>query len=303
MNKLNVGILATDEEILNLKNFICTIEQIKWYGYFSLTSDKAKVTASIKKINDFEKFSQQIAAFVVFTNNEEYLPFIKKLIKQGKNLFIVKPYLFFSSFSENFIKLFKESQIVYFLGSNYRYHPLIEKFKAAIFNPTYIEINFSTGLQTNNNKKLFENLVNIIDLVHFLTTSKIKNLSIIPIISSNKSYSLLNLNIDFPNDLNVKINVDNYNNKSFFQMKVLKKDAVYDFDFSKNSAEVYELENSLDWHKTEHRIDQEPTLEIFKTQLLTFLQLTANNIPNLEEEIRFYKLVEFYKILNPKFNL
>ncbi|MCX8473275.1 MAG: hypothetical protein ORN85_06460, partial [Sediminibacterium sp.] len=87
MNKLNVGILATDEEILNLKNFICTIEQIKWYGYFSLTSDKAKVTASIKKINDFEKFSQQIAAFVVFTNNEEYLPFIKKLIKQGKNLF------------------------------------------------------------------------------------------------------------------------------------------------------------------------------------------------------------------------
>ncbi len=295
MKKVNLGILMDESTHEQIEQLVEPMEHFKWIGYYSISANLE--STKFKKIKDFEKFIAQIDACFVCTSNQEYVPFIKELIKHGKNLFITQSFLFISEHSSMFINLFKESQTIYYFSTKFRHLSLINQYKEFIQHASFIEIHSSSGFEIQQNYHLYEHIINLLDLAIYLQPSSVKNIKLTPIQTNKAIPILINLHLDYTNYAQINININHYDNKNYFYLKIINNERVYEINVHENKVQVHSINEDQKWSSIEQQFPLETPAENFKKQIAIFQHLIQDNQTNLDEDFRYFKLVELFKFL------
>lgn len=244
---LKIGVLGTGH--LGKIHLKCiqlaeeTYELIGFYDPDDAAARQAEEQYGVQRWTDLDALIAAADVIDIVTPTTTHFELAKRVIGQGKHLFIEKPLTNTMDEAKTLLQLAKEKGVKVQVGHVERFNPallalgdqplnpmFIEAHRLAVFNPRGTDVSVILDL-----------MIHDLDIIQSLVKSPVKSISAsgVPVVS--ESADICNARIEFENGCIANLTASRISMKQMRKVRFFQKDAYISLDFLEKEAQVVRL--------------------------------------------------------------
>ncbi len=245
---LKIGIIGTGHlGSIHLQNLL-KITSIQVVGIFDTNLLHAQSKAAQYAVPCFatsEELLIAVDAVLIATPTLYHFGYIQQAIAANKHIFVEKPITATVEEAEKTLELLKNTNLKMQIGHIERFNPAFLKAKEYHLQPLFIEAH---RLAQFNPRGLdvpvvLDLMIHDIDIVLYLTKSKVKNISASGVAIISDTVDIANARIEFENGAIANLSTSRISMKNMRKIRCFQKDAYISMDCYKKTLEVVQLKN------------------------------------------------------------
>ncbi len=222
-------------------------KSIDFVGVYDADIKRKYEVAAEYKVKYFADISDTILnsdAVIIATPTIYHKEIAKKVISAGKHCFIEKPVCSNTKEAEELLRLSaRNHNLKIQVGHIERLNPAVLSAKRYNLNPLFIEAHRLSEFRARSTdiSVVYDLMIHDIDLVLFLTNSKLKSISASGVSIITDSIDLANARLEFENGLVANLTASRVSVKPMRKFRIFQKDAYLSLDLIRYNLEVFKI--------------------------------------------------------------
>ena len=222
-------------------------KSVDFVGVYDIDIKRKYTIAAEYKVKYFADISDTILnsdAVIIATSTIHHKEIAKKVILAGKHCFIEKPVCSNVKEAEELLRLSaRHHNLKIQVGHIERLNPAILSAKRYNLNPVFIEAHRLTEFQARSTDISVVNdlMIHDIDLVLFLTNSKVKNIYASGVSIITDSIDLANARLELENGLIANLTASRISTKSERKFRIFQKDTYLSLNLKEYNLEIFKM--------------------------------------------------------------
>lgn len=248
---LKVGVVGVGHlGKFHLNNWL-EINNVEVVGFVDPNDEVATEVAEkykLKRFFDVDEFLQLCDAIDIVTPTNFHYEWCERAIKQGKHVFVEKPFAHTMDEARQLVKLAKESNIKLQVGHVERFNPAFLALKEVSLNPMFIEVHRLAQFNPRGTEVsvILDLMIHDIDIILSIVKSDVKKISASGVAVMTETPDIANVRIEFDNGCVANLTSSRISMKKMRKMRIFQKDAYIGIDFLDKKTEIIKLKEPRD---------------------------------------------------------
>lgn len=202
----------------------------------------------IKRFFDADDFLGKCDAIDIVTPTNYHYDWCEKAMKNGKHVFVEKPFAHTMDEARELVKLAKESNIKLQVGHVERFNPAFLALKGLDLKPMFIEVHRLAQFNPRGTEVsvILDLMIHDIDIILSIVKSDVKKISASGVAVMTETPDIANVRIEFDNGCVANLTSSRISMKKMRKMRLFQKDAYIGIDFLNKKTEVIKLKDDQD---------------------------------------------------------
>lgn len=202
----------------------------------------------IKRFFDADDFLSKCDAIDIVTPTNYHYDWCEKAMKNGKHVFVEKPFAHTMDEARELVKLAKESNIKLQVGHVERFNPAFLALKGLDLKPMFIEVHRLAQFNPRGTEVsvILDLMIHDIDIILSIVKSDVKKISASGVAVMTETPDIANVRIEFDNGCVANLTSSRISMNKMRKMRLFQKDAYIGIDFLNKKTEVIKLKDDQD---------------------------------------------------------
>ncbi len=234
----NIGIIGSEIEIGQVIPVLQKYSGLKISGYFNPAGESDPGLPDICRMDGLSELVRRSEAVIFLYNGTMLYELAKEAVKASRHVFIDNPSSISVKKITQLIDLAAEANIILKVKQTGRYNGIVNALWEQIKQSRYIEIKHVIVGHTVSSGRLFECIVEDIELITVIA-SNIKKIRPTSIWSSANGLQLINVRFEFDNQLVAALTWNVLSDKNVHQALFVHSDKTIEIDFLTQEAGIF----------------------------------------------------------------
>lgn len=261
-------------------------------GCYDIDQQRCHEVADRNKIKAYANVDALINdtdALIVVTTTKTHFEIAKKILQQGKDVFIEKPFVESVVEGETLLALANENKCKVQLGHVERYNPVVKAIQKSQLNPKFIEAHRLAMFNPRGNdvSVVMDLMIHDLDLLAYFVDSEVTNIVANGVNVVENSPDICSARIDFSNGCVANLTASRISLKQMRKFRIFQEDKYISMDFLNKESQIVSLSEEAknpDNQMTIETMMGKKYIDIFSPEI------TSNNA--IEDELKdFYSAI------------
>lgn len=223
-------------------------EKFELVGFYDANRESAAAVTEefgYKNFEDLDKLIQAVDVIDVVTPTFAHFDVAKKVITNGKHLFIEKPITNTYEEAEELIALASKHGVKGQVGHVERFNPAFTAVSSRIENPMFIESHRLAEFNPRGTDVpvVLDLMIHDIDAILSVVKSKVKNIQASGVSVISETPDIANARIEFENGCTANLTASRISLKNMRKSRFFQRDAYISVDFLEKKCEVVKMKD------------------------------------------------------------
>lgn len=247
--KLKVGVLGAGHLGKIHLRLLKQSEKYELMGFYDSDQENAKKVIQEFGYQSFDSVEELVSVcdvVDVVTPTLNHFDCAKKIISEGKHIFIEKPIANTIEEAEKIINLAKKHNVKGQVGHVERFNPAFLAVRETITNPMFIEAHRLAEFNPRGTDVpvVLDLMIHDIDVILSVVKSKVKHISASGALVISQSPDIANARIEFENGCVANLTASRISLKNMRKSRFFQKDAYISVDFLDKKVEVVRMKDA-----------------------------------------------------------
>jgi predicted dehydrogenase len=222
------------------------IPQVQFVGFFEpndVTAAECAEKFSVPSFDNLDELIDACEALDIVTPTIFHHELASKIIKNGKHVFIEKPFTQTTEEADELVKMIEEANIKCQVGHVERFNPAFVAVKPFLTKPLFIEVHRLAQFNPRGTdvSVIFDLMIHDIDIVLSLVNSELKRISASGVKVISETVDIANVRLEFSNGCVANITTSRISLKKMRKMRIFQRDAYISVDFLNKKNEIVRI--------------------------------------------------------------
>lgn len=221
-------------------------ELVGFYDLDTLNAQKLEQELGYKFYTDLDQLISQVDVLDIVTPTLSHFDVAKKVIENGKHVFLEKPITNTVEEAEEIIRLAKLHKVKGQVGHVERFNPAFSAIQNSLNQPLFIEAHRLAEFNPRGTDVpvVLDLMIHDLDVILSIVKSEVKNVHSSGVSIISETPDIANVRLEFENGCVANITTSRISMKNMRKMRIFQKDAYVSVDFLEKKSEIIRMEDA-----------------------------------------------------------